>query len=319
MANFKNVLKKKGKRAALRTRLEKEKKSSYADDRKWQYELDQAGNAYAVIRFLPTSGPDIDWIRKNKPEIPEGEESFWVSRWDHGFKHQGKWFGAVCPTTWGDDCPVCAYNSNEINSTGLEFKDLPDEHPVKKAVRNRKRNEKHFANILVVKDPANPENEGKVFIFEYGFTIQQYIEAKLIPQYEDEVEQDVSDMLEGMNFKLKVYKHKKQVKYDRSEWEAPSAISDDENVLEGIWEKEYALHEFIDDSVKEDYDTMAGKFNRVMNVAAGATDNQNSVPVDDKDQVTTSPQKVNSAATTSSSANDDDDDEDEKFLKMLQS
>ena len=267
--NFNNILKRKTNKEALKNRMESHKKSKYDDDRKWSYELDKKGMASAILRFLPVTQKDMEYETAKDPEVVLEEIPFWTSKWDHAFKQNGKWFNSVCPTTFGDECPVCEYNSNAIAETGLEFSELPDSSDVKRGVRNRSRKLKYFANVLVVKDPKNPSNEGKVFVLEYPKTIQGYIEAKLIPEFDDDESVDVSHFVTGQNFKLKVYKNKKgEVQYDRCEWESVSAVSEDNKVMEKIWKAEYCLNEFTGDSVKPNIDDIEKQLKRVMGIAS---------------------------------------------------
>ena len=120
---------------------------SSADDRFWQPEVDAAGNGYAVIRFLDT--PAVD-----------GEDGLpWVQIWSHGFQGPGGWYIENSLTTVGQKDPVSEHNRKLWNS-GSE-KD-------KETVRKQKRKLSYYSNIYVVKDPANPQNEGKVFLFKFG-------------------------------------------------------------------------------------------------------------------------------------------------------
>jgi hypothetical protein len=68
------------------------------------------------------------------------------------------------------------------------------------------------SNILVIKNPERPEDEGKVFLFRYGKQIFSKIEQKMYPKKED-VEKaqalgekylafEPLDIYEGANFKL---------------------------------------------------------------------------------------------------------------------
>ncbi len=303
MANFKSILKrKKTNTDALKKRIESQKKSKYDDDRKWSYELDKKGMASAVLRFLPASSKDIDYEIAKDENLDQDEIPFWTSKFEHQFKHNGKWFNSVCPTTFGDDCPVCTYNSDAIAGTGLEFTDLPDSSPVKQGVRNRARKLKYFANVLVVKDPKNPHNEGKVFVLEYPKTIQGYIEAKLFPEYDDDESIDVSDLFTGCNFKLKVYKNKaNEVKYDRCEWDSPSSISEDEKELEKIWNSEFCLNDFTGDAVKPDQAEMEKQLNRVL--GQGKADKAVKSEPKDQENVPDAPEAENAPEGDS----DDDD------------
>jgi len=310
MANFKSILKrKKGNTDALKKRIESQKKSKYDDDRKWQYELDKKGMASAVLRFLPASSKDIDYEIAKDENLDQDEIPFWTSKFEHQFKQNGKWFNSVCPTTFGDECPVCTYNSDAIADTGLEFTELPDSSAVKQGVRNRSRKLKYFANVLIVKDPKNPHNEGKVFVLEYPKTIQGYIEAKLFPEFDDDESSDVSDLFTGCNFKLKVYKNKaKEVKYDRCEWDVPSAISEDEAELEKIWSSEFCLNDFTGDSVKPDPAEMEKQLNRVL--GQGKADK--AVKEAKKDQ-----EKEDLPATPDAEPAPDGDSDDDDFMNSL--
>jgi hypothetical protein len=114
------------------------------DDRMWKCQTDKSGNGYAVIRFLPAPG---------------GEDVPFVRIWSHGFKGNGGWYIENSLTTLGQQDPIGELNSQLWNS-GLD-KD-------KETVRKQKRQLNYYSNVYVVKDPANPANEGKVFLFRYG-------------------------------------------------------------------------------------------------------------------------------------------------------
>ena len=140
--------------------------SNYNDDRVWQYKADEKGNYYGEIRFLPTA---------------DGDDAPFVKTFRHFFKSDiGKWFIADCPTTLGkgNPCPVCDENTRHLEGYG-GWTDAPEKE--KNVVRNRKRNQQYVSNILVVKDPANPSNEGKVMLFKYGPRIYQKLVGAITP------------------------------------------------------------------------------------------------------------------------------------------
>src|SRR6056300_1800034 len=112
---------------------------SYADERIWKPTVDKAGNGYAVLRFLPSK---------------EGEDLPWVRYWDHGFKGPtGLWYIENSLTSIGQPDPVSESNGLLWNSGRDEDKAL---------ARERKRRLHYVSNVLVVSDPDNPQNEGKV-------------------------------------------------------------------------------------------------------------------------------------------------------------
>ncbi len=266
--DFKKMIKRKQKAGssvdALKQRLAKK---SYDDDRLWKYELDKSDQASAVLRFLPASQADMDYAIAKNPDIDEESIPFWLDMHEHSFKHNGKWYINVCPTTFGDsDCPVCNYNSAEIEATGLSFDDIPKEHPTKIGVRNRKRKQWYYANVLVVKDPANPSNVGKVMIFKFGWSIYNQINDKLFPKFADEESVNVADWLEGCNYELKVYKKNGQVTYDKCDFAKQSPVSEDVNEMERIFKEEHTLHPFVDETIRKDVGDLSKQLNRVLGI-----------------------------------------------------
>lgn len=196
-------------------------KSSYDDDRLWKLSTDKTGKGYAVIRFLPT---------------PENNELPFVKVFSHNFKGDNGWFIQNCPTTIGEQCPCCEDNKQF-------FKDGASED-TKNIGRKRKRKTNYYTNILVIDDPSNPENNGHRFLFKYGEKLQSMILAAMKPEFEDEDAIDPFDMWKGANFRLKSMKKDGYINYDNSSFAAASAISNDDDVLEKIYESEYDLREF---------------------------------------------------------------------------
>ena len=221
----------------LQEELEKSNKSNdYKDDRFWRPTLDSASNGYAVIRFLPAV---------------EGEDIPWVKLYSHAFKGKGGWFIHNCPTTIGQKCPVCEANS-ELWNSGTESD--------KRIARDRKRKLTYISNILVVEDPAAPQNKGKVFLFKYGKKIFEKIQEQMNPEFQDESAVNPFDFWKGANFKLKVRKVDGYVNYDKSEFSAAAELFDgDDAKLEALWKKQYALKEFINPKEFKSYPELKTK------------------------------------------------------------
>jgi hypothetical protein len=216
-------------------------KESFKDERFWRPELDKVGNGYAVIRFLPSV---------------ENEDIPWAKYYSHGFQGKGGWFIENCPTSLGGKCPVCESNSELWNSGTESDKDI---------ARNRKRRLHYVSNIFVVSDPANPENEGKIFLLKYGKKIFDKIQEAMQPEFEDEDPINPFDFWQGANFKMKVRKVAGFVNYDKSEFSEPSALLDgDDGALEAIWKKQYPLLPFVDSSSYKSYDELKTKLGRVL-------------------------------------------------------
>ena len=217
------------------------KKDSYKDDRFWRPELDKSSNGYAVIRFLPAT---------------EGEDLPWAKYYSHGFKGKGGWYIEKSRTTLGEKDPVSEMNTELWNSGVEKDKDI---------ARERKRRLHYTSNILVVSDPANPQNEGKVFLYKFGKKIFDKIQEAMQPEFEDEDPINPFDFWKGANFKLKVRKVAGFINYDKSEFESASAAFDgDDAKLEELWKTEYALNEFIDPSTFKTYDELKNRLNEVL-------------------------------------------------------
>ena len=216
-------------------------KKSYGDDRMWKPTVDKAGNGYAVIRFLPTV---------------EGDDLPWAKYWDHFFQGPtGQWYVEKSLTTIQKDDPVSEMNSKLWN-TGIEAdKDL---------ARKRKRRLHYVSNIYVVSDPENPENEGKVFLYTYGAKIFEKIMDSMQPKFQDETPVNPFDLWKGANFKMKIANVAGYRNYDRSEFANAEALNADDSVLEGIYNKQYALSEFTDPTSFKSYSELNLKLTRVL-------------------------------------------------------
>lgn len=225
----------------LQKELEKSSTSSAgADERLWKPELDATGNGYAVIRFLPA---------------PEGESLPWAKVYSHAFQGTGGWLIENCPTTKGDQCPICAANNKLWNSGVESDKDI---------ARQRKRKLSYYSNIYVVTDKKHPDNEGKVFLYKYGKKIHDKILAAMQPEFQDETPVNVFDFWEGANFKLKIKTVAGFWNYDSSEFAAAAALSSDDEAMENIWKQAHSLEAFTASDQFKDYDALEGRLNQVL-------------------------------------------------------
>lgn len=240
--------------------LEKMSKGSEnrTDDRFWRCTLDKAGNGTAVIRFLP-------------PPPQDGEEGVpFVRIYSHGFKGPGGWYIENSLTTHGQADPVAEMNSvlwNEgENSPGrLRVKGSGKDNP------GTKRQENYYSNILVVSDPSNPENEGKVFLFKYGKMIYEKLLEARMPADPDEPKIDPFDPWSGANFKLIIRKNEGYSKPDKSKFLTPSPISEDDDEIEAIWKKQYSLKELLAPANFKSYEQLKQRLDRVLNGSAPST------------------------------------------------
>lgn len=265
------------------------------DDRIWKPKMGKDNTGYAVVRFLP--GKDIN-------------KTPWVRVYSHGFQGPtGKWYIEKSRTTLGEQDPVSEYNSKLWNS-GIESN--------KEVARKQKRRTSYYANVLVVKDPANPMNEGKVMIYQFGQKIFDKIMASMQPEFADEEAVNPFDLIEGANFRIKIKIVSGYWNYDSSEFERASALSEDESKLESVFNAQHDVHEFIEPSSFKSYEELNTKLMGVLGNVEEA--NTMSSPVSVPTAETTDTQEEFSAVfdkptSTSSSSTDDDDLED--YFKSL--
>lgn len=255
--NF-NELKKKSKVSNLDDLVKKledqSKKESYRDDRFWRPEMDKSGNGFAVIRFLP--------------EVT-GEDLPWVKFYTHAFNGPGGWYIENCLTSLNQKDPVSELNTQLWNS-GVESD--------KNLARDRRRKLNYVSNILIVSDPANPQNEGKVFLFKYGTKIFEKIQEAMKPEFKDEEAINPFDLWKGANFRLKIRKVAGYTNYDKSEFDSPSPVlGGDDAKLEQLWKTEYPLKEFIDPANYKTYDELKDRLYEVLggDIRAASTHNSN--------------------------------------------
>jgi hypothetical protein len=223
-------------------------KKSYGDDRFWRPSVDENGNGYAVLRFLPAG---------------EGQELPWARYWDHFFKGPtGQWYIEKSLTTIGQNDPVSELNSRLWNS-GIE-----DD---KEIARKQKRRLHYVANVLVVSDPSNPANEGKVFLYDFGKKIFDKIMDVMQPQFPGEEPVNPFDFWNGADFQLKIRNVAGYRNYDKSEFKSTSALfGADETKLEAIYNQMYDLNEFVDSKTFKSYDELKGRLQVVLGEAVGA-------------------------------------------------
>ena len=204
--------------------LNKTETKGGADERLWKPEVDKAGNGYAVIRFLPA---------------PDGEDLPWAQVWSHAFQGPGGWYIENSLTTLGKKDPVSDLN-RELWNSGIDAD--------KETARKQKRKLNYYSNIYVVKDSANPQNEGKVFLYRYGKKIFDKIMESMQPAFEDEEPVNPFDLWKGADFKLKITNVAGYWNYDKSEFDRPATLGGfKDDRLEQIWKQEYSLAAFTAD------------------------------------------------------------------------
>ena len=307
-------LKKQSKMGSLTEKLIKQVEKlndsgSKDDDRFWKPVMDKSGVGSAVIRFLPA---------------PEGCELPWAQVWSHAFQGPGGWLIDNCLTTLGQQCPVCEKNRVLWNSGSDRDKE---------EARKQKRKLSYYANIYVVRDPANPDNEGKVFLYKFGKKIYDKILAAMQPEFEDETPINPFDFWTGANFKLKLVKKDGYWNYDKSEFAAPSAFLDgDDDELERIYKSLSNLNDFTDPKEFKSYEDLKKRLDYTLGLRGVPKSQDPEVVAEEEDwererrgETTSSSSSRSSSfdnVEVSSSKHNDDEDEDDAlsyFQKLAES
>lgn len=263
--------------------------------------LKSDGTWNGVIRFLPRPVSDSDRNPVLKVE-------------EHSFQKNG-WFIEKCPHLYGEPCPVCEYNQPIYGAGGR-----PD---------GTQRKTSFFVNILVVEDPQNPENVGKVFIYKIGKKIHELIKDRVSPP-EDSSEQpmNIYHPTEGTNFKLKIKlvrtrdaktnEEKEYPNFDMScFYDSPRAL--DEAAAASALSQLHSLDQICSPSMVKSYEDLKARFGKVMNINAGFSSGsspKNSTPVESSDLPNyNQSQKV---STVNRAVVDDGADDDDDFIRSLQ-
>ena len=291
-------LKKQSKLGSLTEKLVKEVEKmnntgNNGDDRLWKLECDKGGNGYAVIRFLPA---------------PENEDIPFAKVYSHAFQGSGGWLIDNCLTSLNQKCPICEHNSS-LWHNGTDAG--------KESARKQKRKLTYISNIYVVKDPANPENEGKVMLYKFGKKIFDKITAAMQPEFEDEEAIDPFDFWQGANFKLKAKNVAGYRNYDSSEFARQDALLEDDEAMEAIWKKEYSLEEFVAPDQFKSYDELKKRLDYVLGIK-GTTKFQDQESVQEEEEFRQQnrgesnpvPQSMKEELDSLSPTKTDDDDDD---------
>jgi len=292
-------LKKQSKLGSLTAKLVKEvekmnNNGASGDERTWKLDVDKSGNGYAVIRFLPA---------------PEGEDLPFVKLYSHAFQGPGGWYIENSLTSLGQKDPVSEYNTQLWNN-GTDAG--------KETARKQKRKLTYMSNIYVVKDPANPDNEGKVFLFKYGKKIFDKLTAAMQPEFEDEEAIDPFDFWQGANFKLKAKNVAGYRNYDSSEFAAVSPLLDDDDALEGLWKKQFSLAEIVAADQFKSYEDLKKRLEYVLGSKRPAQDPDVYEEDNDRGEAEELVTAAVSAPQTTSTVDKDEDDALSYFAKLAE-
>lgn len=206
------------------------------DKRFWKPTMDKVKEVGgAVIRFLP-----------------EGNESNllnYVKYFEHSFKNpeNGKWYIERSLSS----LPELGQDSIALLNKKLWSSSSEKDHPHKKIASRQKRNTKYIANVLVINDPANPDNNGKVFLYKFGPAIYDKIKEAKFPT-EDAITGkkasalDPFDIIDGANFEIRIKNTDNGWSYLDSRFATVTPLATNDAVFDAILNQLYDLTEFIE-------------------------------------------------------------------------
>lgn len=223
-----------------------EQKQSFVDERFYKLKRDDKGNGAAIIRFLPDPNMKLmQQLYRINVNNQKGQERRWVSE--------------LSPQNIGQPDPFHKKWA-ELWNAGR-----------KDEARKFARSTRFYTNILVVKDPAQPENEGKVFLLDLSQSLKVILEGLMFPSDADRAlgvePKPLFNPLQGHNFKLVSKKGANGfINYDSSSVvDQVSAVFDSkEEAIATIKEKCYALDEFLKPEAYKSYDELEHLLKRVM-------------------------------------------------------
>lgn len=259
---------------SLQKKLEKTSSGSgfKKDDRIWKPVANKDNKSSNIIRFLPI--PFVDLAAVEAKTINEEDLTPMAKILTSSFQGSNGWFIEPSLQTFGEDCPVREHD----RPLWKKAKELNDE-TLKKVLKKRIPKTDFYANILVIKDGTNPENNGKVMLYKFGETVHKIINKCSQPEFETDPKFDPFDMWEGADLNLNLVYEKKKIgdkeslvpSFDNVKWAACAPLAGgNEKEMERIWKEEHSIAEFYNRKNFKTFDQLKEKFEKVMGISAGS-------------------------------------------------
>ena len=174
----------------------------------------------------------------------------------------------------------------------------------------------HVANVLVISDPANPANEGKVFLYDFGKKIMDKIMDIMQPQFPGEEPVNPFDFWSGADFEMKIRNVAGYRNYDSSEFASQSPLLDDDDAMESIWKKQSSLEEFSAASQFKTYDELKTRLEYVLG-KRGATPVAQDPEVQEEEYEVETPAPRETVSSVARSSNEIEDDDTLSYFQKL--
>lgn len=161
----------------------------------------------------------------------------WVNQWSS--KKDGSFVSAISLKTFGERDPISEERwklYKEWKDSG-PAKDEKFENPIKER-------EQWFINILVVDDPANPENNGKVKILSMGPQLKDIVEDAMNGESADDFGLSIFDLSkDGCDFKIKADEQGVFTTYIKSRFSTKSSIDLSDEEIDDVYSRVHDLRQ----------------------------------------------------------------------------
>lgn len=259
-----------------------------------------------ILKFTPGNTYQVRLVPN--PKAPaESIFHYYNHAWNSN--STGKFVTALCPSTFGESCPIDTYYLKTYR-TGTESE--------KAAASVLSRKEAWTVNVYVVSDPENPENNGKVKILRYGKELAKIIDSALKGDDADEFGvEKVYDVENGSTLRIKCENRtgnargaKQYVTYASSKFLSPSALDDVD--IDTVYSSLHDLKAINKQTTTADMQRLLDE--HFFNLTTGSTPEVE----DEEEETYTAPAPVKPFSTEKVASSDSSDEStDDKLKKLL--
>jgi len=189
--------------------------------------------------------PGKTYLVRLVPNVSEPKNTIY-HYYHHSWKSlaTGQFVTTLCPSTYGESCPIDSYVLKTYNVGSTE-----DKARLKEITRK----ENWMVNAYVISDPTNSENEGKVKVIRYGKELAKIINNAIDGDDADEFGARIFDVADGCTFKIKCESrsasfgggNRMMTTYTSSKFMAPSKLDGvDQRKLDEIFNSVHDINKF---------------------------------------------------------------------------
>lgn len=243
------------------------------DERLWKPAPNKDNISQNIIRFLPI--PYVDEVAVEEGRAKAEDLTPMAKILSHGFQGSNGWFIEKSLATFGEDCPVRAFDGPLWGQAKKNNDEI-----LKAALKKRLPNTNNYANVLIIKDGTNPENNGKVMLYDFGAKIRELIDLANKPKFDTDTPFDPFDVFDGANLIMNLTYQKKKIgdkefnvaDFAACKWATPGPLANgDEAEIERIWKAEHSILDFYDRKHFKTFEELTAKYKKVMGLDGAST------------------------------------------------